>query len=163
MLASFCLFSFFHIPIQLTTMQFEQYKLRKRRWCAWESNTGRQDGRRRWIQWPMVAPWPVRCLKQNFLNLFDQCDVENKINLNRFFIAIVIEPAWFNWVQLLSREYIKFYIWKMVIQIVLELNPGCILWQKTYRNMFFGKLGYSISTCMSRNYVWTYWTCPKYF
>ena len=26
-----------------------QFKLKKRRWCAWESNPGRQDGRRKRI------------------------------------------------------------------------------------------------------------------
>ena len=32
------------------------YKWKKRRWHAWESNPGRQDGRRRWIHWAMAAP-----------------------------------------------------------------------------------------------------------
>ena len=38
-----------HIPIQMTIIQFEQYKLKKRRWCAWDSNLGRPNGRRRQI------------------------------------------------------------------------------------------------------------------
>ena len=43
--ASFCLFLFFHIPIQVTNIHFEQYKLKKHRWCAWDSNRGgRMEG-----------------------------------------------------------------------------------------------------------------------
>ena len=33
-----------------------QFKLKKRRWCAWESNPGRQDGRRKRIHWATAAP-----------------------------------------------------------------------------------------------------------
>ena len=33
-----------------------QFKLKKRRWCAWESNPGRQDGRRERIHWATAAP-----------------------------------------------------------------------------------------------------------
>ena len=29
---------------------------KKRRWCAWDSNPGRQDGRRRQIHWAIAAP-----------------------------------------------------------------------------------------------------------
>ena len=29
---------------------------KKRRWCAWDSNLGRQDGRRRRIHWAIAAP-----------------------------------------------------------------------------------------------------------
>ena len=43
--ASFCLFLFFHIPIQVTNIHFEQYKLKKHRWYAWDSNRGgRMEG-----------------------------------------------------------------------------------------------------------------------
>ena len=40
----FCLFSPF------------QFKLKKRRWCAWESNPGQQDGRHERIHWATAAP-----------------------------------------------------------------------------------------------------------
>ena len=33
-----------------------KFDCEKRRLCAWDSNTGRQDGRRRRIDWAMVAP-----------------------------------------------------------------------------------------------------------
>ena len=49
-----CLFVYFrpfHFPIQMTNIQFEQYKLKKRRWCAWDSNPGRQDCRHSQIHW----------------------------------------------------------------------------------------------------------------
>ena len=39
----FVYFHYFHIPIQMTNIQLEQYKLKKRRWCTWDSNSGRQD------------------------------------------------------------------------------------------------------------------------
>ena len=29
---------------------------KKHRWCAWDLNPGRQDGRRKWIHWAMAAP-----------------------------------------------------------------------------------------------------------
>ena len=32
------------------------FNWKKRRWCAWDSNPGRQDGRRKWIHWAMAAP-----------------------------------------------------------------------------------------------------------
>ena len=51
----FVYFRSFHIPIQMTNIQFEQYKLKKCRWCAWNSNPGQQDGRRRRIYWAMAA------------------------------------------------------------------------------------------------------------
>ena len=35
----------FHIPISMTYTQFEQYKLKKSSWSAWNSNPGWQDGR----------------------------------------------------------------------------------------------------------------------
>ena len=52
----FVYFRCFHIPIQMTNIQFEQFKLKKRRWCAWDSNPGRHDGRRRRIHWAIAAP-----------------------------------------------------------------------------------------------------------
>ena len=39
--------------------QIYSLKLKKHRWCAWDSNPGRQDGRRRRIHWAMVAPLKV--------------------------------------------------------------------------------------------------------
>ena len=39
----------FTVPIQMTIVQFEQYKLKKHRWCDWDSNPGQQNGRRRQI------------------------------------------------------------------------------------------------------------------
>ena len=38
----FVYFRSFHIPIQVTNIQLELYKLKKRTWCAWDSNPGRQ-------------------------------------------------------------------------------------------------------------------------
>ena len=38
----------------LFLLQF-QYKLKKHRWCAWDSNPGLQDGRRRWNHGAMAA------------------------------------------------------------------------------------------------------------
>ena len=47
----------------MTNLQFEQYKLKKSRWCAWDSNPGRQYGRHRRIHWAMAAPPPpMLCL-----------------------------------------------------------------------------------------------------
>ena len=43
----FVYFRFFHIPIQMTNIQFEQYKFKKCRCCAWDPNLWWQDGRRR--------------------------------------------------------------------------------------------------------------------
>ena len=39
-----------------------QFKLKKRRWCAWESNPGRQDGRRERIHWATAAPLKILLL-----------------------------------------------------------------------------------------------------
>ena len=54
--ASFCYLHSFHIPIQMTNIQFEQYKLEKHRWCAWDPNPGWQDGRRRRIHGATAVP-----------------------------------------------------------------------------------------------------------
>ena len=54
--ALFVYFRSFHIPIQMTNKQFEQNKLKKHWCCAWDSNPGRQDRRRRQIHWAIVAP-----------------------------------------------------------------------------------------------------------
>ena len=45
----FAYFRPFHIAIQL--------KIKKRQCCAWDSNPGPQDGRRRRIHWAMAAGW----------------------------------------------------------------------------------------------------------
>ena len=37
------------------TLQFK-LKLKKHRWCAWDLNPGRQDGRRKRIHWATAAP-----------------------------------------------------------------------------------------------------------
>ena len=47
----FVYFRSFHIPIQMTNINWK-----KHRWCAWDSNPGRQNGRRRRIHWAMAAP-----------------------------------------------------------------------------------------------------------
>ena len=39
-----------------STMRMCDYKWKKRGWCAWDSNPGRQVGRRRRIHWAMAAP-----------------------------------------------------------------------------------------------------------
>ena len=47
------------------------YIWKKCRWCAWDSNLGRQDGRRRQIHWAMAAPqmrWSWRQLTTTFEN-----------------------------------------------------------------------------------------------
>ena len=58
--ASFWFFRSFNIPNQMTNIQFEQYKLKKRIWCAWDMNPGRQDGRCRRNHWAMAAPFYYR-------------------------------------------------------------------------------------------------------
>ena len=52
----FVYFCTFQIIIQVTNIQFELCKLKKHRWCAWDSNPGQTDGRCRRIHWAMVAP-----------------------------------------------------------------------------------------------------------
>ena len=47
----------------LFLLQF-QYKLKKRRWCAWDSNPGPQDGRRRRNHGAMAATIHLRLLGQ---------------------------------------------------------------------------------------------------
>ena len=47
----FVYFRSFHTPIQMTNTNWK-----KHRWCAWDSNPGRQDGRRRRIHWAIAAP-----------------------------------------------------------------------------------------------------------
>ena len=59
--ASFCLFSFFS-----HSNSNDKYKLKKHRWCAWDSNPGRQDGRRRRIHWAMAAPHAGILCKGNY-------------------------------------------------------------------------------------------------
>ena len=67
-----CFFSFFKygpIPASFSFifvlssfqfhLQFQQYKLKKHVWCAWDSNPGEQDGRRRTNHGAMAAaPFP---------------------------------------------------------------------------------------------------------
>ena len=51
-----CLFLFIciHVLFQYQ-LQFQNYKLKKHRWCAWDSNPGLQVGRRRWNHGAMAA------------------------------------------------------------------------------------------------------------
>ena len=49
--ASFCLFSFF----SYSNNNFNNVNWRKRRWCAWDSNPGPQDGRQRRNHGAMAA------------------------------------------------------------------------------------------------------------
>ena len=46
--------SLFWFIFILFSLQF-QHKLKKHRWCAWDSNPGPQDGRRRWNHRAMAA------------------------------------------------------------------------------------------------------------
>ena len=48
-----------------------QFKLKKCRWCAWESNPGRQDGRRERIHWAMAAPPYLHYYGLSIANLYD--------------------------------------------------------------------------------------------
>ena len=61
----FVYFRSFDIPIQMTNIQFEQYKLKKHRWCAWDSNPGHQDGMHKRIHWAMATPlsWTLYSLQ----------------------------------------------------------------------------------------------------
>ena len=43
---------------------------KKHRWCAWDSNPGRQDGRRRRIHWAIAAPLSFIFLQDTFHVLF---------------------------------------------------------------------------------------------
>ena len=55
--ASFCVFFVlftFQFKWQIYNLNLINWK--KHRWCAWDSNPGRQDGRCRWIHWAMAAP-----------------------------------------------------------------------------------------------------------
>ena len=54
-----------------------QFKLKKRRWCAWDSNPGRQDGRRKRIHWAMAAP-----LKRLFFDIYGH-QIACFISINR--------------------------------------------------------------------------------
>ena len=67
----FVYFRSFHIPIQMTNIQFEQYKLKKHRWCAWDSNPRWQYGSRRQIHWAIAAPpiSPFICFPLYFISL----------------------------------------------------------------------------------------------
>ena len=56
---------------------------KKRRWCAWDSNPGRQDGRRERIHWATAAPlcfelkhYLWRCLSTYLMRIagLNQCD-----------------------------------------------------------------------------------------
>ena len=50
--SSFCLFSSF------CSLQFQHYKFKKHRWCAWDSNLWSQDGRRR-LNHGAIAAAPI--------------------------------------------------------------------------------------------------------
>ena len=39
---------------------------KKRRWCAWDSNPGRQDGRRKRIHWATAAPQTIIMIRWSF-------------------------------------------------------------------------------------------------
>ena len=43
--------------------------MKKHRWCAWDSNPGRQDGRHRQIHWAMAAPHKQMFAKHNYTSL----------------------------------------------------------------------------------------------
>ena len=57
---------------------------KKRRWCAWDSNPGRQDGRRERIHWAMAAP-PIEELFMSLLFSFKESNFCRKNNLSRLF------------------------------------------------------------------------------
>ena len=59
--ASFCLFSFF----SNSNDNLNNTNWKKRRWCAWDSNPGPQDGRRRWNHWAMAAQLLTTSLSLN--------------------------------------------------------------------------------------------------
>ena len=56
----------FEINWQIYSLNYNNWK--KHRWCTWDSNPGRQDGRLRQIHWTMAAPltllsyWLETCL-----------------------------------------------------------------------------------------------------
>ena len=53
------LFWFIFCSLHMTNIA-QILKMKKCRWCTWDSNPGRQDGRRRQIRWAMAAP--LRCI-----------------------------------------------------------------------------------------------------
>ena len=61
--ASFCLFSFFSCYNFNTNWK-------KCRWCAWDSNLGPQDGRRRWNHWAMELIL-LNCIKSCYYVLLN--------------------------------------------------------------------------------------------
>ena len=55
--ASFCfIFVLFSFQFKWQTYHLNNINWKKHRWCAWDSNPGRQYGRRRRIHWAMAAP-----------------------------------------------------------------------------------------------------------
>ena len=60
----FVLFTF-QFKWQIYNLNNKNWK--KRRWCAWDSNPGRHDGRHRQIHWAMAAPFYKHFWPQIFL------------------------------------------------------------------------------------------------
>ena len=54
-----------------------------KRWCAWESNPGQQDGRQRWLHWAMAAPMALRYIPWFYFQM--------KVNIIHLMYCIVRE------------------------------------------------------------------------
>ena len=55
--------------------------LKKCRWCAWDSNSGQQDGRRERIHWATVAPQGIQIVYLSISVLHRQSDQTGSIKI----------------------------------------------------------------------------------
>ena len=105
-----------------------QFKLIKCRWCAWDSNPGRQDGRRRRIHWAMA----VQALTQR-LHLF--CYVHSLLDSEKYdqTLAVLTLPTYlYSTLKSLALDFVYILQDKVINQKVrrnyssnatLNLNP----------------------------------------
>ena len=104
----FVYFRSFHIPIQMTNINWK-----KHRWCAWDSNPGQQDGRRRRIHWAIAAPPNWFCLRQTFPILFSSLALFSEISSCVFFTHL---PSGLSSIK---SSVVRFALVHLMVQVTL--------------------------------------------
>ena len=65
----FVFFVLFTFQFKWQIYNLNNINWKKRRWCAWDLNPGRHDGRRRQIHWAIAAPRNFQCLVDDISSL----------------------------------------------------------------------------------------------
>ena len=95
----------FFSHIAWTNIEQFDYKLKKCRWHAWESNPGQQDGRHRQIHWAMAAP---------IIFLLHPSLVSCRISESYYFLQFLIFDSTFEFSLHLAFLFIRIFAYNWV-------------------------------------------------